>query len=476
MPCECDSCCANVQSVSTMGDVLKSFRRKLQFQKIAAFSLLLALLVWDPAFAQQQGKATQPSPLWFRGTIFDYDPKLGAIQCVADADNCGTAGRGLETLMADCAKEYTECLAGRWRNPNWHPERAVFSPDGSHLLVTVCRNEDRQRCTLRRYWIAESRWDDLPGLDPDRHYAWGVYDPAGGRIAAATWKCIDVPRRIDSRTGNPTEPLLAECGIADPALWLLDAKGKFARAVLAGRMTDQSITQDGKHENRPFAGPLVRSPAFSPDGKRLAYWRMIHGVVWGRNNFSPWSVFQLDLETGSETRIDTAFWDIVEGSPVYIEQGRRLVFSAHAFTPQFQDFGEVFVVDLAGALPVAKPTHYLDNKVSGDVKRMALRDMNSDGSLALVATVGGGRSRMGALYLIDPREGGRIFDGEAGGVRRKVWQDDATAAVNFDGSFSKKNQMIALINGSENIQWSGHGTKRLWLIDDGQPRHIRLDW
>jgi hypothetical protein len=445
--------------------------------------LLAVCLLWltfgapNESLAQEKGTAVQPAPLWFTGTIFDYDPKLGAIQCVADPANCGTAGRGLETLIADCGKEYTECLAGRWHNPNWHPERAAFSPDGSHLLVTVCRNLDRQRCTLRRYWIEESRWDDLPGLDPSRYYGWGVYDPTGGRIAAASWKCIDLPRRTDDRSVSQNEPVTADCGIAGPGLWLLDVNGKPIRPLLAGQATGQSITQDGQHESQPLAGPMVRSPMFSPDGKRLAYWRMIRGVAWGKNNFSPWSVFQVDLETGSETRIDTGFWDIVEGSPIYIEQGKRLVFSAHAFTPRFQDYGEVFVVDLAGALPVATPPHYLDNKVSGTVKRMALRDMTADGSLALVATVGGGRARMGSLYLVDPRRGGRIFDGEAGGVLRKIWQEAATAVVNHDAAFARNSRKIALISASENIQWSGHGTKQLWLLDDnGQPRHIRLNW
>lgn len=420
-----------------------------------------------------------PVSHWFTGTVFSYDAKLGAAQCLADPENCRTAERDYEKLVVKCKVDDDNCVAGKWKNPNWHPERVAFSPDGKHLLVTVCRNADRQRCTLRRYWIDEARWDDLPGLDSQRYYGWGVYDGSGRQIAVASWKCIDMPRREDKRATiwKAPQPTGPECGVTDPALWLLDATGKQTRTLLAGQRTGQIVSQAGQYDSRPLPGVIVRSPIFSPDGKKLAYWRMQGALAREARTFSSWNVHELDLETGTERLIETRFWDFILGSPLYIDKGKRLAFSAHPFSSEPGEYGMVFVVDLAGELPVKRPTPYLDNRVDNSREHMALRGVTSDGSRALVATFGGAAAQMGSLYLYDLKGGSPFFATSGQEALRKVWQEAGSGIVNYDGALSGDGRRVALIDGREIILWSDHERKQLWLLDEqGRLRHVHLDW
>lgn len=417
--------------------------------------------------------STVARPEWYDGTIFDYDTKLGVAECLADIENCRATEYVPEKLLSLCTVNNRNCQTGKWRNPNWHPERVVFSPDGKHLLVTVCRNEDRQRCTIRRYWIETARWEDLPGLEADRHYGWGVYDPNGRTIAVATWKCVDLPRREDERAKiqkfpQPTGP---ECGVTEPGLWLLDSQGRRTHALLQRTQTGQTTSTGGRYQQNPLRGPVLRNLVFSPDGKHLAYWRMEGAMRWEKRVFTSWNVYELDLATGRERLAEAAFWDYPESGPFYLDDGKRLIFSAHNYSRQIND-SRIFVADPTLEKAEAMPKEYFDSQGQS----MAIRDIGDDGHMALIAAFGGGGSRIGSLYLYDLRRGAQFFDAKGPGQLKKVWQEIGDHK-NYDGALSKDGRRVALIEGLAISIWFDYGRKRLWLIDDdGQLRHVRLDW
>ncbi|NWG86888.1 MAG: hypothetical protein HXY26_05150 [Hydrogenophilaceae bacterium] len=416
---------------------------------------------------------TVAKPKWYDGTIFSYNTKLGVTQCLADMGNCDATERDPEKLLALCISDRRNCQTGNWRNPNWHPERVVFSPDGKHLLVTVCRNEDRQHCTLRRYWIDAERWEDLPGLEADRHYGWGTYDPSGHTIAVATWKCVDLPRREDERAKilKFPQPLGPECGVTEPGLWLLDNQGRRTHSLLRQTQTGQTTSTEGRYQQNPLRGPVLRNLVFSPDGKRLAYWRMQGAMLREKQVFTSWNVYELDLTSGREKLAEAAFWDYPESGPFYLDDGKRLIFSAHNYTRQIND-SRIFVADLT--LP--KPENTLKEYLDSQGQSMAIRDISADGSMALIATFGGGGSRIGSLYLYDLNMGPQFFDTQKQDQLKKIWQEIG-AHDNFDAALSRDRTRVALIEGLEMRIVFDHSRKRLWLINDnGQLRHVRLDW
>lgn len=136
---------------------------------------------------------------------------------------------------------------------------AFYSPDGLHLLVTLCEYSTGQGPTLIgcrpwRYHLADKRWERIVLTPDDPH--WSVdsatYSPDGKAIAATIVKC------------TPAEThALPKCPYLENRLLLIDVAS-------------------GKH--RTIASENARfQPSFAPDGKGLVYWQLdnLQGVATG---------------------------------------------------------------------------------------------------------------------------------------------------------------------------------------------------
>jgi hypothetical protein len=79
----------------------------------------------------------------------------------------------------------------------WKARFAFFSPDGSHLLATLCHVK-AGRCRPWRYYFAERRWEQVV-LTPDDPL-WSIdsatYSPDGKTIAATQVSCTGDWRRL----------------------------------------------------------------------------------------------------------------------------------------------------------------------------------------------------------------------------------------------------------------------------------------
>ena len=425
-----------------------------------------------------QTASTQERSYWFTGTVFDHNLALRVAQCRADPENCEVPPLEQPNMETACAALHNrhKCMARKWHNRVWHPERAVFGADGRHLLVTVCRDEDRERCTLKRYWIEERRWDDPPGLDATRHYGFGTYDPDGKRIAAATWRCKEKPRPPDPpilKRDDPG-PTGTICESTDQRFWLLDAEGRLQRELLQGETTRETdLGPDATRIVRQHPGVIVKHPTFSPDGRRIAYWRV--GALFSRNGKVigggwRWHVEEMDLATDRARLVEDSPWTVRQGSPLYLEGGRKLAFS---FDDYIHYNGGVFVVDLAAELPPKEYERLLDPEPRKSP--LFVRDVQAGGTLALVSAFGGDGARYGSLYLYDLRQGKHFFDIRPQGMPRKLWQEEGAGMALIDAAFSRDGHWIVLIKGREQREIFDDASLQLWLIEtDGSPRHVRL--
>ena len=136
---------------------------------------------------------------------------------------------------------------------------AFFSPDGSHLLVTLCKYSLGQRPTLSscrpwRYYLADKRWEEiaLTPDDPDWSIESATYSPDGETIAATIVKC-----------GFVKTEQFPVCPYLNYRLLMINAK-------------------TGKHRTIP-SEPSRFQPSFTPDGKGLVYWQLdnLQGVATG---------------------------------------------------------------------------------------------------------------------------------------------------------------------------------------------------
>ena len=136
---------------------------------------------------------------------------------------------------------------------------AFYSPDGSHLLVTLCKYSLGQRPTLSscrpwRYYLADKRWEEiaLTPDDPDWSIESATYSPDGETIAATIVKC-----------GFVKTEQFPVCPYLNYRLLMINAK-------------------TGKHRTIPSETSRFQ-PSFTPDGKGLVYWQLdnLQGVATG---------------------------------------------------------------------------------------------------------------------------------------------------------------------------------------------------
>lgn len=124
---------------------------------------------------------------------------------------------------------------------------AFYAPDGSHLLVTLCKYATFTtlgNCRPWRYHLAEKRWEEiaLVPYEPDWSIDSASYSPDGKTIAATMVKCI------------VSKEFHMECPYLNYRLLMIDAATGKHRTI----QSDSSRFQ----------------PSFTPDGKSLVYWQL----------------------------------------------------------------------------------------------------------------------------------------------------------------------------------------------------------
>lgn len=140
---------------------------------------------------------------------------------------------------------------------DWKVRFAFYAPDGSHLLVTLCKYVPSfttlANCRPWRYYLAEKRWEEivLSPYQPDWSIDSASYSPDGKTIAATMVKCV------------VSKEFHMECPYLNYRLLMIDAA-------------------TGKHRIIPSEASRFQ-PSFTPDGKGLVYWQLdnLQGVATG---------------------------------------------------------------------------------------------------------------------------------------------------------------------------------------------------
>jgi len=78
------------------------------------------------------------------------------------------------------------------------------------------------------------------------------------------------------------------------------------------------VDSDGENLERVASAPVLVSPAWAPDGRRLAYAELVDGA---------WQIVERDLETGTKHVVVRAPTGAVSATPTYTPSGDRLVFA-----------------------------------------------------------------------------------------------------------------------------------------------------
>lgn len=357
-------------------------------------------------------------------------------------------------------------------NRHWFPERVEFSRDGKHLLVSMCRRLDVTRCTLKRYWIDEQRWEGLADLPGRRSYTDAQYSPDGKAIVAVSWACLDLPWKAPTDRHPilpppqpPSEPV---CAMHEPNLWLLDAQGAPQRLLLPGRFITTILNTagvDAPDQSVRTPGAVVRWPVWSPDGKRLLYWRSTGSMRRSTGlSMGFWHVYELDLAAagkGAERRLDDGIlWVWPSGVPVYGEGGKRVIASGQlAIQWQYA----VVEIDLGQALPVKTPPPFFP-----DIP-MPVRYMDDSGIGLYWATGGSG------LYRADLSKDRKNDHLKSTAVSTKLWQSRGSGLINVHAAVTPDWKYMALIEGMRQPGADEFRNHILWLrFPDLSVRHIRL--
>jgi hypothetical protein len=130
----------------------------------------------------------------------------------------------------------------------WKARFAFYAPDGSHLLVTLCKHVPKfpilANCRPWRCYLAEKRWEEivLTPYQPDWSIDSASYSPDGKTIAATMVKCL------------VSKEFHMECPYLNYRLLMIDAA-------------------TGKHRIIPSDASRFQ-PSFTPDGKGLVYWQL----------------------------------------------------------------------------------------------------------------------------------------------------------------------------------------------------------
>lgn len=179
-----------------------------------------------------------------------------------------------------------------YRGKRWFPTHVRYAPDGTHLLVSLCHVKRPALCRIGKYFIETKEWEILP-FEDKRTYRWPVYHPDGKEMAVVSTPCDEN----------------YHCGFGGSRLVRMKADGT---------------------EETPLGDVIASLMSFSPDGRKLIYWR--HGPIYPqgrRTSGGGTDIFELDWATGKERRLtDLSFSGAYEGRPLFVDNGEAFVFYA----------------------------------------------------------------------------------------------------------------------------------------------------
>ncbi|ATE58828.1 hypothetical protein CCZ27_01635 [Thauera sinica] len=331
----------------------------------------------------------------WKDTPFAHDNEMAWRQC--QATDCYS--RWLHPVQADVVGIPYEQWPLRWR---FH--RAIVEPNETTLLTTTCSDARApNRCRLRRYDIASGRLEELPGQEPGRSYFSPAWSPDGKQIAVVTWRC-EGPENV-------------RCVRLDPALWLIDRDGRKLRELI-GPEQQRAILNISKPGTAALArGIETDRPAFSPDGRKLAYWKSLRGLVLRTGLEGFWHLYEMDLASGKERQLDNIHMGSPEGGPVYLADG-RLLFSADFYNPLGQPPAvvreaktHIFATVPGKVLETADLTPFISPQST--YGQWWAHDVSRDGRYVLFSGLSAKRHGRPSLYLYDSREARTV---------RKLWE------------------------------------------------------
>lgn len=183
-------------------------------------------------------------------------------------------------------------IESTYHDVRWFPTHVRYAPDGSHLLVSLCHTLRPDLCRIGKYFIATKEWEILPYEDK-RTYRWPVYHPDGKEIAVSTAPCDEQYR----------------CSFDGYMLVRMSADGA---------------------AYEPVGDVIASMMSFSPDGRKLIYWR--HGplVVEGRRRAGGGTdIHEMEWHTSRERPLtQLRFTYEREGRPLFVEGDTAFAFFA----------------------------------------------------------------------------------------------------------------------------------------------------
>lgn len=183
-------------------------------------------------------------------------------------------------------------IESTYRDVRWFPTHVRWAPDDSHLLVSLCHTLRPSLCRIGKYFIAKQEWEILPYEDM-RTYRWPVYHPDGKEIAVSTGPCDEQYR----------------CALADYVLVRMASDG-----------SDQQLVGD----------VIATDMSFSPDGKKLIYWRYGGVSIRGRA-VGLADVYEMDWPAGTERALtEFKFMGEQDGSPFFLDDAKAILFWARS--------------------------------------------------------------------------------------------------------------------------------------------------
>lgn len=397
----------------------------------------------------------------WKGTPFAHDNQMGWRQC--QVSNCYQEGVAI-SIPAEQVMQW------------WKFHRAVVEPDETSLLLTTCSDyRISGHCRLRRYDIASGKLEELSEQEPGRSYFSPSYSPDGQQIAVVTWRC----EGSDLRT---------RCNKLQPGLWLIDRQGRKLREVLGSMQQSKVVDVAGRSGSIPSEGVEVDRPTFSPDGRRLAYWKSQFGVQFRSGLAGYWHLYELELSSGVERQLDNVYMGVPEGGPKYLADG-RLLFSADFYNPideqppvVRQMKTHIFTITLKKVSQESDMNLLIP--VEGNYGQWTIHDASLDGRYVLYSGATAKEGPLPSLYLYDVREqkttrklweGYGYTDPDSKNPRllAKLLNNEGLSAWGFplDAHLSSRMQWLVQVNGSARDPQEGG---RVFLVNmrDGQVRRL----